>query len=210
MGRSKRKNSAHVLRYSRERVSQGTVRRHYLRWRQEQKPPIPLRCDNPECYFHTNALEWNGKRLTPILDHIDGNNSDNRPRMLRLLCPNCDSQLPTRGGGNQGRIEKSDGGFAIVSRSGKKGYTLIAEVGHFSTVAKITGERESDEVTGRTNLTWQGEANQFDITDCEFDNDIIVGGGTIVVDGLAWQVPDGASHVIGSENVSMTLLCGNW
>jgi len=88
-----------------------------------------VRCDNPECFFHTNPLIWNGTPFKPILDHKDGNNTDNRSEMLRLLCPNCDSQLETRGGANKGRIEKAEGGFANVSRDGKRAYVLPAETG---------------------------------------------------------------------------------
>lgn len=39
--------------------------------------------------------EWNGQPLVFALDHINGNNRDNRLKNLRLLCPNCDSQQPT-------------------------------------------------------------------------------------------------------------------
>lgn len=38
---------------------------------------------------------WNGKPLVLRLDHENGNRSDNREKNLRLICPNCDSQLPT-------------------------------------------------------------------------------------------------------------------
>lgn len=38
---------------------------------------------------------WNGKELKFILDHIDGDASNNFKDNLRLVCPNCDSQLPT-------------------------------------------------------------------------------------------------------------------
>lgn len=121
-----------VLRYSLKGASQGTVRRHYLRWRQKQDPPLPERCDNPLCFFYTNPLIWNGKKIKPILDHINGNNSDNRPKNLQLLCPNCDSQLETRGGANKGRIEKAEGGFAQVSPDGKRHYILPGETGRYN------------------------------------------------------------------------------
>jgi hypothetical protein len=47
-------------------------------------------------------VEWQGKQLSLILDHINGNADDWRLENLRLLCPNCDSQTPTFKGRNMG------------------------------------------------------------------------------------------------------------
>lgn len=50
---------------------------------------------NKQCAIcHINA-EWNGKELHFVLDHIDGDASNNLECNMRLLCPNCDSQLDT-------------------------------------------------------------------------------------------------------------------
>lgn len=38
---------------------------------------------------------WNGQILNFVLDHIDGDASNSCRENLRLVCPNCDSQLPT-------------------------------------------------------------------------------------------------------------------
>jgi hypothetical protein len=124
--------STDVLCYRETRQSPATVWRHYCKWRESQVPPIPDRCDNEDCRFHTEKPYWNGDRLPLILDHRNGNNSDNRPKNLHLLCANCDSQLAeTRGGANRERIEKSAGGFSIRDKeTGLRQYILPAEPGH--------------------------------------------------------------------------------
>lgn len=45
----------------------------------------------------------NDAPLTLVLDHIDGNASNNGRENLRLVCPNCDSQLPTFKSRNRGK-----------------------------------------------------------------------------------------------------------
>jgi hypothetical protein len=119
-----------VLIYAKGRRSSATVRRAYIAWRAQQVPPLPERCDQPNCVFHTGKLVWNGKPFKHILDHVNGVNGDNRPENLRFHCPNCNQQQPTHGGGNRGRVEQSAGGFALISRDGRKNYELPVEAGH--------------------------------------------------------------------------------
>lgn len=45
--------------------------------------------------------EWMGQPTPIELDHINGNNRDNRLENLRLLCPNCHAQTPTYRGRNK-------------------------------------------------------------------------------------------------------------
>lgn len=46
---------------------------------------------------------WNDHELQFVLDHIDGDASNNHRENLRLVCPNCDSQLPTFKARNRGK-----------------------------------------------------------------------------------------------------------
>ena len=45
--------------------------------------------------------EWQGKKLSLELDHINGINNDHRLENLRFLCPNCHSQTSTYGAKNK-------------------------------------------------------------------------------------------------------------
>lgn len=109
-----------VMKYSPGRKSSDTIKRAYIKWREEQTPPIPLRCDIESCYFHTNELVWNGEPLHLILDHINGVNGDDNPHNLRFLCPNCNSQQKTHGGGNRGRVTQEQDSFVINRDDGNK------------------------------------------------------------------------------------------
>jgi hypothetical protein len=113
-----------VLCFSNTPKSRASVKRHYKAYRQDKG--LLTRCDNPECQFYSGELIWNNQGLKMILDHKNGNSNDNRPENLRYLCPNCDSQLPTRGGKNKGRIiNESDGGFQINNQQSGHLETLI-------------------------------------------------------------------------------------
>ena len=54
------------------------------------------------CAICGMAAEWNGQPLVLVLDHVNGDPEDNRRENLRLVCPNCDSQLPTFKARNRG------------------------------------------------------------------------------------------------------------
>jgi HNH endonuclease len=124
-----------VLCYNIGPTPPATVHRFYRAWR--RKRGLPERCDNQACPYYASPLEWNGQTLPLILDHVNGNRKDNSPENLRLLCPNCDSQLPTRGGKNKGRIQNAkDDSYQIVDRDGHtdakaflRGQTITSSIG---------------------------------------------------------------------------------
>ena len=45
--------------------------------------------------FECGISTWNNKTITLQLDHIDGDNNNNKLENLRFLCPNCHSQTET-------------------------------------------------------------------------------------------------------------------
>ena len=54
-----------------------------------------LQSQNNQCAICGTLNKWNGAELNFVLDHIDGDASNSSRSNLRLVCPNCDSQLPT-------------------------------------------------------------------------------------------------------------------
>jgi PHP family Zn ribbon phosphoesterase len=56
-------------------------------YKEELKSPICELCGQGE--------EWMGKKMSLILDHINGDRVDNRLENLRIVCPNCNATLET-------------------------------------------------------------------------------------------------------------------
>ena len=53
--------------------------------------------------------DWQDKKITLHVDHVNGDPANDRPDNLRLICPNCHSQTEFLGGANKGRGRKAQG-----------------------------------------------------------------------------------------------------
>ncbi len=67
-----------------------------------------LEKQNNKCIICGIDNVWNGKELIFILDHIDGDSTNHTEENFRLICHNCDSQLPTYKSKNKGNGRKYD------------------------------------------------------------------------------------------------------
>ena len=78
-----------------------------LKLRQNIKPLIKER-DGHKCSI-CKLTQWNNKDIPLVLDHIDGDASNNDPSNFRLVCRNCEAFLPTFVGRNKGNGRQSRG-----------------------------------------------------------------------------------------------------
>jgi hypothetical protein len=74
---------------------------------------------------------WCGETIVLDLDHINGDNRDNRIENLRYLCPNCHSQTDTYKGRNKntGKIKVSDEQLLTALKNNATIRQALQEVG---------------------------------------------------------------------------------
>lgn len=88
--------------------------------------------------------EWNGSKISLQVDHIDGNNKNNKADNVRWLCPNCHSQTPTWGARNaseKGRAAIRAGGMKgnLATKRNNKSCLSITEIEQYFTIQSNMG-----------------------------------------------------------------------
>lgn len=69
-----------------------------------------------KCEICGQGEVWNGKKISLILDHINGTHTDNRLENLRIVCPNCDATLETFCYKNVKRVKNKN----VICKCGNK------------------------------------------------------------------------------------------
>lgn len=137
-------------------ATQATLRNFYLKGNYTQY----------KCNICKQEPFWNEKELSLTLDHINGNNKDNRLENLRWVCPNCDRQLSTFGSKNKKELLKKENIKSFCIDCGKEiskdGIRCIQCLGIFQRQSKITREELKDKIR---NQTFTSIGREFNISD---------------------------------------------
>ena len=125
---SNRHNDTRIQGYSKETifVEQSPVATRVVRRYIETEPGFEHKC----CIC--NNIEWMGKPVPLELDHINGNNRDNRRENLRFICLNCHAQTHTFRGKNinrKGRQKVTDDAMIDAIKSCRSIREVLMKVG---------------------------------------------------------------------------------
>jgi transposase/Zn finger protein HypA/HybF involved in hydrogenase expression len=97
--------------------------------------------ENKCCLCGVNNM-WNAKPLSLQIDHINGDNRDNRIENIRILCPNCHSQTETYSGKAKRFLKTISSVDKIVLEDLLKKYSIrdaskILRISHYTIIKLI-------------------------------------------------------------------------
>jgi len=94
-----------------------------------------------KCELCEQDENWKIGKISLILDHIDGNHNNNVLTNLRIICPNCDSTLPTY----KGRNHKNKGILKYIPKNKQTDSKITIDI-----IQNIINNKEIDfSKTGR-------------------------------------------------------------
>ena len=126
--------------------------RHHLKDRLLKEGLLEIKC--AICGLNN---EWNGKPISLVLDHENGVPNDHRMENLRLVCPNCNSQLDTFAGKHKRpkeRVNCKNCGRVLAKRS-KKDICVTCSMFNLRKIDWPSLEELQKEIAQRTDVRWQ-------------------------------------------------------
>lgn len=111
----------------------------------------------PICEICGQGEMWNGVQMSLILDHIDGEHSNNTLENLRIVCPNCNATLSTHGGKNSKNRK--------VSKRTNPNYKLESDKYRSLSMRKSTRPEYDILCQDIIDLGYAGTGRKYDVSD---------------------------------------------
>jgi len=116
--------------------------------------------------------EWNGKKLTLQLDHVNGDNKDNRIENLSILCPNCHTQTKTYSMGNSKLLRKKNKEIEQIKREkevqlqkSRRGGFSLKEIKKHESNRKVVRPEYSSLIADIDKIGYLGVGRKYGVSD---------------------------------------------
>lgn len=136
--------------FKKSNIGRGTVKKRFLT-KVEKK-----------CVLCGQDENWNGMKISLIMDHKNGINIDHRFENLRLLCPNCNAGIPTHCKGNIGILNNINKQIKLNNKIDKR--TLYNGVGK-PKQRKVERPSYNELIKDINNLGYLGTGRKYGVSD---------------------------------------------